>query len=432
MVEMGKVDGYNDSDKERRGGHSSTAQGRDDFEVDKGRIIHSGAFRRLQGKTQVLGVGERDFYRTRLTHSLEVAQLGRGMCLELPNEGFRPNPDLVEAIALAHDIGHPPFGHSGEDFLHEKMKGYGGFGANPQNIRIVTFLEAKYADYGLDLTRACIDGLTKYPKLYKDPQEDSKFTYLSEPGDQALFDWIKKDVVHRDWVPVEGQIADLADQMAYSVNDIEDAIRAGLFNPIDMRNRAEEISKQAKKKLQGIAAKEEHDRSDVPEITGPDAICEMAKHLQCKVVEPADYRERKVNLKKWTSDQIKRMKEARIGKRSSDEPSVRYRYALKIELEVHALIHVLKAAAGLLVFSDPRVTTLEEKGHLIIDALFDKFRESEKFRLMPIDFQQMIEKKTAGKERLIADFISGMTDRYAYQYYGRLFEPGIGSFYEDV
>src|SRR5438132_7409789 len=113
---------YGPFDFERRGGHDSEIKDRAAFEVDKGRIIHCAAFRRLQGKTQVLGVGERDFYRTRLTHSIEVAQLGRGLCRELDRE-FDPDQDLVEAICLAHDIGHPPFGYSGEDPLHSKMAG---------------------------------------------------------------------------------------------------------------------------------------------------------------------------------------------------------------------------------------------------------------------------------------------------------------------
>ncbi len=445
---MTKRDEYNSNDKSRRGGHRSAAV-REDFEVDKGRIVHSNAFRRLQAKTQVLGVGERDFYRTRLTHSLEVAQLGRGMCVELPTEasdGFRPDADLVEAICLAHDIGHPPFGHSGEDFLHEKMKPYGGFGANPQNIRIVTFLEAKYPNTGLDLTRACIDGLTKYPNLYDKsfpdlepitPHEDPKFTYSKEPSDIELFKWLKADVEHPQWVPLECQIADLADQMAYSVNDIEDAIRAGLFNPIDMRNRAEDISARAKKRLLKKTSKDDRGVTDVPTITAPDAIRGMAKHLQESVMEPTDYRTRKVNLKQWTTDQIKRLKKARIVRRSETEPSVRYRLGLKVEIEADALIAVLKETISLLVFSDPRVMTLEEKGHYIIGKLFDKFSEvtkdgESKHRLMPIDFQQLIDAKVAPKERLIADFISGMTDRYAYYYYSRLFEPGAGSFYEDV
>jgi dGTPase len=172
---------YNESDQARRGGNPSSAADRAEFEVDKGRIIHSAAFRRLQGKTAVLGVGERDFYRTRLTHSLEVAQLGRGLCKELDGD-VEPDPDLVEAICLAHDIGHPPFGHSGERHLDEILgTKRGGFGANPQNLRIVASLEAKYDNVGLDLTRATLDGLVKYPEIY-DPtkQQKGKFSYASD------------------------------------------------------------------------------------------------------------------------------------------------------------------------------------------------------------------------------------------------------------
>ena len=137
MNVLGKVSsGYDDWDAERGFPEDiEKDKGRNAFEIDKGRIIHSAAFRRLQGKTQVLGVGERDFYRTRLTHSLEVAQLGRGICNEAGNSTeFSPNPDLVEAICLAHDIGHPAFGHFGEECLHQKMVEHGGFGANPQNL----------------------------------------------------------------------------------------------------------------------------------------------------------------------------------------------------------------------------------------------------------------------------------------------------------
>src|SRR5947207_1767905 len=187
-----QADEYTQYDMERRGENRSAAI-RNDFEVDKGRIVHSAAFRRLQGKTQVLGVGERDFYRTRLTHSLEVAQLGRGMCAELKGE-FRPDQDLVETICLAHDIGHPPFGHLGEEFLHRVMHKYGGFGANPQNLRVVTFLEVKFNDGGLDLTRATLDGLVKYPNIFN-PGSDKmtcKFTYSE---DKELLFWIKKGVL---------------------------------------------------------------------------------------------------------------------------------------------------------------------------------------------------------------------------------------------
>jgi dGTPase len=423
---------YGKFDLLRRGGHGSSIKGRKAFEVDKARIIHSAAFRRLQGKTQVLGVGERDFYRTRLTHSIEVAQLGRGLCTELKS-AFNPDEDLVEAICLAHDIGHPPFGHSGEGLLHDKMKGAsGGFGANPQNLRIVTLLEAKYQDYGFDLTRATLDGLVKYPRLYDcQHHSDSNFTYKD---DAELLAWIKEGVKNPDRKPIEAQLADWADTMAYSVNDIEDVVRAGLLSFVEMRSRAQEISKVVCEKLAKEAEKEGHKPKLVPEITSAKAIIGLAKDLEEKYAKPTELRVRKANLKEWTSKTIKRLKEdCKIVDSRNGETSVRYRYELKLTDEARALAAVLKTTAKKLVFNDPRVTTLEAKGRNIIEALFEKFSSEEGTKLLPLDFQELIGAKSFGsKERLVADFIAGMTDRYAYDYYKRLFLPGAGSFYEYV
>lgn len=416
----GNSKGYTEHDFERRFGQSSPQKGRPPFETDKGRIVHSGAFRRLQGKTQVLGVGERDFYRTRLTHSLEVAQLGRGMCVEVASE-FHPDADLVEAICLAHDIGHPAFGHFGEEVLHEAMLKYGGFGANPQNIRIVTFLEAKYEPGGLDLTRATLDGLVKYPNLFNREQkpEEQHFTYAE---DAELLKWIKDGVHDPSRKPIEGEIADWADQVAYCVNDIEDTLRAGLLSFIELRVRADEVSRAASK---GAG------REGEPSVTSPEAVRTLALGLQEQLLEPRDLRQRKINLKKWTSDTIKALlHDVKIEMTHPNEPSVRYRYSLEKSKQAVSRAALLKSIARLLVFDDPRVKTLEYKGGRILRRLFQAFRKDP--RLLPLDFQQLLEVDPASKERLIADFVSGMTDRYAYAYFNRLFQPEAGSFYEDV
>lgn len=419
----GKNEDYSSHDYERKFRQGSTQENRPPFEVDKGRIIHSGAFRRLQGKTQVLGVGERDFYRTRLTHSLEVAQLGRGMCREVRGH-FHPDPDLVEAICLAHDIGHPPFGHPAEQVLHRAMLKFGGFGANPQNIRIVTFLEAKYPDGGLDLTRATLDGLVKYPSIF-DPTkhgDSCKFTYAE---DRDLLSWIKENVATPGRKPIEGEIADWADQVAYAVNDIEDTLRAGLLSFVEADTRADEVSLKATQNLEKLGAEVD------PEITGKEAIRSCVRHLQNKLVQPRDLRERKINLKRWTSDTIKELMHAvNIDLTHPNEASVRYRYSLTKTKKATSMIEVLKAMATLLVYEDPRVTTLEFKGGRILRGLFHAFRKNA--GLLPLDFQQLLEGKPAAKERLVADFVSGMTDRYAYAYFNRLYQPGAGSFYEDV
>lgn len=416
---------YTEFDKERRFLHVSKQPDRDPFETDKGRIIHCGAFRRLQGKTQVFGVGERDFYRTRLTHSLEVAQLGRGICTEVKSE-LKINQDLVETICLAHDIGHPAFGHFGEKVLHNEMVKHGGFGANAQNIRIATFLEAKYESGGLDLTRATLDGLMKYPVLYdqnKFPQDAKpQFIYADGPDDRELYEWVKKGVVHPDRKPIEGAIADWADQVAYCVNDIEDGLRAGVLSFVDMEGRADEISRKVKSKL--------GDR-DVQEITDADSVRTRARLLQEKLATPTDLRMRKINLKSWTSDIIKELLHGiRIEHTHPDEKSVRYQYSLRESDRVKALSTLLKTTAQILIFDDPRVKTLEHKGGVILRTLFHTF--SSETDLLPLDFQQLIQRAPNSTPRLVADFVAGMTDRYAYSYYSRLFQPGFGSFYEDV
>ena len=417
------ADDYSNFDSERRSLHASTQQGRDPYETDKGRIIHSAAFRRLQGKTQVFGVGERDFYRTRLTHSLEVAQLGRGICAEeRVSNGFKINPDLVETICLAHDIGHPAFGHFGEQVLHNEMVCFGGFGANPQNIRIVTFLESKYESGGLDLTRATLDGLMKYPVLFKlgsyPAGSKPKFTYLE---DKELFDWVKEGVKNRGRKPLEGMIADWADQVAYCVNDIEDGVRAGLLSLVEMEERAAEISEAAKADL----------KEDVTEITNVAAVQKRARDLHQEVVRPTDLRKRKIHLKGWTSDVIKDLLHGiKIERTDPSEKSVRYQYSLVPTPQAEALAAVLKKTAQILIFNDPRVKTLEHKGGMILKRLFQTFRDD--VGLLPLDFQQLIKAQPESKHRLVADFVAGMTDKYAYSYYSRLFQPGVGSFYEDV
>jgi dGTPase len=365
-----------------------------------------------------------------LTHSLEVAQLGRGLCKEVAGD-VEPDQDLIEAICLAHDIGHPPFGHSGEGNLGEILgTEHGGFGANPQNLRIVALLEPKYADVGLDLTRATLDGLVKYPALY-DPKkkQKGKFTYAS---DQPLLEWIKEGVRQPQAKPLEGQLADWADQMAYSVNDIEDVVRAGLLTFVEMRSRAEEISVRAREKYKEARTERGEAEDPVPSIISSDKIVALANDFERRFAAPQTLRERKVNLKKWTSDTIKSLhKDCRIQDLENGEQSERYRFGLKISAEAEATVAVLKATAVVLVFKDPRVATLEAKGAHILRTLFKVLTENT--ALLPRDFQELIKTGTFGStERLVADFIGGMTDRYAYVYYSRLFQPGSGSFYEDV
>jgi dGTPase len=317
-----------------------------------------------------------------------------------------------------------------EDAKETALQG-GGFGANPQNLRIVALLEAKFAGGGLDLTRATLDGLVKYTDLYDYKKHDkSKCVYRS---DKDLFDWIKDGIKDKCRQPIEGQIADWADQMAYSINDMEDVVRAGLLSFPDLRSRKDEVSQMAIEDFRKSREKRgEGVNAEPPALLLPSAIEELAKELEGLFLSPSSLMERKVNLKQWTSKTVKDLKQdCRIEDLKNDETSIRYKVRLVVPALAEARSVLLKTIAGILVFSDPRVKTLEAKGKFVIEALFDKFCEN--IELLPLDFQEMISSKKFGsKERLVSDFIAGMTDKYAYSYYGRLTLPGIGSFYEFV
>ena len=226
------VAGYSDADIERYTVESAsdlkrTGGERTPFQRDRARVLHSLALRRLAGKTQVVAPGESDFPRTRLTHSLEVAQIGRELAGSLGAD-----PDLVEAACLAHDLGHPPFGHTGEDALNQVTGAIGGFEGNAQNLRILTRLEAKVLlpdgrSAGLNPTRGLLDAATKYP--WPRRPDTSKFGAYAD--DLPVFAWLRIGAPVEPVKCFEAQIMDWSDDVAYSVHDLEDAIYAGHLDP---------------------------------------------------------------------------------------------------------------------------------------------------------------------------------------------------------
>ncbi len=388
---------------------------RSEFERDRARIIHSAAFRRLQGKTQVFGVYEGDFFRTRLTHSLEVAQIAKGIALNLGAD-----PDLVEAICLAHDLGHPPFGHTGEHVLHELMRDYGGFEGNAQTFRILTRLERKHSAYeGLNLTYQTLDGVLKYKRsidataIAASPKAPVKGFYANDHDVVAA---VIRATGAGDERSFECQIMDVADDIAYSVHDLEDSLKAGLITLADFRQAPRpRVIHTVNEKLTplGITISEQKIHSELQAIA--DGLEELTKTAG------------RVARKMFTRDLIHQFASA-VGR----QPSGR----INAEPHTRVRIEVLKAFESYKVIHNPRVTTLGYKGKEVLRRLFavlDQGQES--IGLFPEDHGEdyervLLDGDEAARKRIICDFLAGMTDSYAMRFYSRLFVPGEGSFYE--
>ena len=394
------------------------ADDREAFERDRGRIIHSAAFRRLQGKTQVFGVRYGDFFRTRLTHSLEVAQIGKALAVRLGAD-----PTLVEAICLAHDIGHPPFGHYGEQVLRTRMAEHGNFEANAQNLRVLTQLEVKSDRYtGLNLTRSVLDGLLKYKAIHGSRPGLRKSCYAE---DAPLLEWVCEhgSLEERSF---ECQIMNWADDVAYSAHDLEDGIHVGMITVHHLRRPSNQdaviqrVQEEAEERGRSWSAAEVVQELDwlaarMTELEGlptPRHVSAALKDLTSRLINEFVRCAQGAPRLGWTEDL-----------------SERYRYGLMVPDAQERRCEVLKQVAFVLVFAEPRVTTLAYRAHHMIDRLFEVFQAEENAAMYPLEFQDQFAgaRDDSARRRVACDYVATMTDFQAERTFQRLFVPGYES-----
>lgn len=340
------------------------------FQRDRDRILHTTAFRRLEYKTQVFVNFEGDYYRTRLTHTLEVSQLGRSLA-----RGLGANEDLTEAICLAHDLGHAPFGHAGEHALNIMMAGHGGFNHNTQSYRVVTELERRYPGFrGLNLTYETREGMLKHETDY-DKSEATEY----EPEKRAS---------------VEAQIANVADEMAYNAHDLDDGLRAGLFTPRDLDELA--IWRLLKETVpidwDGRPFNDVDRRGIIRELIGAfvvDVVTTTSRVLESN------------NL------------DSPLAVQQFDDNVVGY------SPEMGRMVRQLKDYLYENMYRHYRLIRMQVKAERFVAALFEAYASEP--GMLPTQTQEQLEHLPV--ERVVCDYIAGMTDRYALEEWEKLFDP---------
>lgn len=355
------------------------------FQRDRDRIIHSAAFRRLEYKTQVFVNHEGDHYRTRLTHSLEVSQLARSLCRLL-----NLNEDLGEALALAHDLGHTPFGHAGEDALGEAMEPFGGFDHNAQTIRILTKLEHRYADFdGLNLTWETLEGVAKHngPLLG---------TGSDKPLPRAIAEYAREhDLALHSYASAEAQIASLADDIAYNNHDIDDGLRAGLF-------AVEQLFE-----VDGVGEIFRGVLKSYPTLEESRLVHEAIRRLIHSMCEDV-YMQTKQNIQ-------------RSGVKTVEDVRALGAPLVEFSPQMQEVNRALKSFLMQNMYRHYRVNRMSSKARRVVKELFAFFLAEPE--CLPTDWRRQTD--GAGTQRtaeMVADFIAGMTDRFALEEHNRIFD----------
>jgi dGTPase len=416
---------------------------RDPHERDLSRVIHSASFRRLQAKTQVLGVGEGDFHRTRLTHSLEVAQIGRGLVAHLqhsrlvgePARLVLPGDALIEVVCLSHDLGHPPFGHGGERALHYCMRDFGGFEGNAQTLRVLSRLEKHSKKNGLNLTRRALLGVLKYPVSFS---KAARFSPLEVPNvrhlgrshskppkcyydvDKDVVDWIldpfdprDREALARVMEPdkskqhakpmhrsLTASIMELADDIAYGIHDLEDMVALGLF------------TMEAWKRLIGEPL---GDRK-------PKGLTSVRRDLF------ADATFRRKRAVGWLVNHF--ISASRVKGVSGFRHDL-LKWRAYLPPRERTFLDLLRDAVIEGVVRRAEVQTLEFHGQQVVWHLFEAISSDPK-NLLPSHQRSLLRGDADHDMRVVGDYVAGMTDAYATRFYERLFVPRVGTVFEPL
>lgn len=408
------------------------------YQRDRARIIHSAAFRRLQAKTQVYSVGENDFYRTRLTHSLEVAQIGSGICVSLLEKyaddeamtRWIPGISLIETIGLSHDIGHPPFGHGGEVALNVAMLDFGGFEGNGQTLRILSRLGEYSVSQGMDLTRRSLLGVIKYPNTYStlknyadksrpDKPMSSNFQAWSPPKcffDEELdvFEWVcdafseadkeryrafdLDTVMHHKtrYKSFDTSIMELADDISYGVHDMEDALSMKL---ISFKNWQDEVESK-------ILHLVDNPIVETLDFYRKNLFSESSRDIKHAISKLVGYFIEQIRV---------------VSDNNFESPLLTYHVVMDEDTKV--ILEALKTIVFNRVIQRPSVQRIEFKGQHMIMQLFNAFSENPQ-RLLPastwVKYQH-----AENPQRIICDYIAGMTDSFAIKTYTQLFSTNV-------
>ena len=354
---------------------------------DRDRLIHSAAFRRLEHKTQVFVHHEGDNFRSRLTHTIEVAQIARTISRHLGLD-----QDLAETIALAHDLGHTPFGHAGEEALNSSMSTYGGFDHNAQTLRIVTQLERKYAQFdGLNLTWESLEGIVKH----NGPLKKNIPTAIKEYQKFVRKMNIQHDLILKSFPGPEAQVAGIADDIAYCNHDIDDGIRAGLFtiDEISQISHINEIINSIK--------------NNWSKIENRRVIHETIRKLISNMIDDV-IKESELILKKADFQTVNEI-------RSLDYP------VIKFSKEMHRNNEILRNFLFKKMYKHTIVNRMTTKAKDIVKDLFKAFNSD--FSILPLEWRNRVDSvNKSHRQRIISDYIAGMTDRYAIMEHKRIFD----------